>query len=495
DLAPVGLGLLNTTGFTMANATFAGSFLLLGLLFNILWFIKEKRWIYGISALLIFFTPFILLNGLWRVGSIWSPGLFIGDARASSATAILVVIYILGLYLLRRFVNVRKATFVYSTIWIVLFSLAVAMLFVPGSFIRNKYIEQASAARVLVWDIGFEAFKDKPLLGWGPENFRFGFYKHFNPELMLRQNLNEVWFDRAHNVFIDTLVNVGAIGFIIFFILFAYAIFILYKVYKKGKIGFWEAEIIGVLLFAHVLQIQTSFNTITTYIILSFVLGYLLWLENGDSQIVDKKKVVAIVLVIFSLSSLYLNSREFTTQRSLIKLFTSSTNEEQVINIKKVSAKTHDFELIRISSASFISGFLTQLYKNGNQTVFDNGIGQIHLYEEWYKKYLKNIPNDYRANINYSYLLLTKSALGEDSIEEAKSLISRTYSLSPNNPTTYAIGAIAELYDGNLEKTLEIWSEGKNLNPKSPYVEKMGAYLLEQVNNFPDIDIARVENI
>lgn len=59
--------------------------------------------------------------------------------------------------------------------------------------------------RLILWEQSLQAFKDRPLLGWGPENFSMAFEKHFD-------TYHTVWFDRAHNIFFDYLVFSGALG-------------------------------------------------------------------------------------------------------------------------------------------------------------------------------------------------------------------------------------------------------------------------------------------
>lgn len=74
---------------------------------------------------------------------------------------------------------------------------------------------QTFQTRLLLWEKSIEAFKERPLLGWGPENFSIAFEKYFDDP-------NErAWFDRAHNIFFDYLVFSGIVGLMSFIAIFA----------------------------------------------------------------------------------------------------------------------------------------------------------------------------------------------------------------------------------------------------------------------------------
>ncbi|MBI2035479.1 MAG: O-antigen ligase family protein [Candidatus Liptonbacteria bacterium] len=68
--------------------------------------------------------------------------------------------------------------------------------------------------RFVLWQQSIEAWKERPLLGWGPENFSIAFEKYYNP-------IHTVWFDRAHNIFFDYLIFGGILGLLSFVAMFA----------------------------------------------------------------------------------------------------------------------------------------------------------------------------------------------------------------------------------------------------------------------------------
>lgn len=70
--------------------------------------------------------------------------------------------------------------------------------------------------RTTIWKMAWDGFRARPILGWGPENFITVFDTHFNPDYFNPSEGFGAWFDRAHSVFLDYLVETGIFGFLSF---------------------------------------------------------------------------------------------------------------------------------------------------------------------------------------------------------------------------------------------------------------------------------------
>ena len=76
--------------------------------------------------------------------------------------------------------------------------------------------------RYVCWKIALSGLAERPLLGWGQENFGYGFARHYDPDILLSGNAE--WYDRAHNVPIDWAFSAGLIGLLAYlFIWFSLA--------------------------------------------------------------------------------------------------------------------------------------------------------------------------------------------------------------------------------------------------------------------------------
>ncbi|MDD5294621.1 MAG: O-antigen ligase family protein [Patescibacteria group bacterium] len=66
--------------------------------------------------------------------------------------------------------------------------------------------------RLMAWEIALKGWRDKPVFGWGTENFQDVFDKHYNPEF-LKYSLAETVWDKPHNYPLEVLATMGSVGF------------------------------------------------------------------------------------------------------------------------------------------------------------------------------------------------------------------------------------------------------------------------------------------
>ncbi|TAK04896.1 tetratricopeptide repeat protein [Patescibacteria group bacterium] len=119
--------------------------------------------------------------------------------------------------------------------------------------------------RFIAWEIALEGFKEKPVVGWGPENFYYVFNAHYNPE-SYRFGQYETWFDRPHNTLLDVLATTGAVGAAAYLALFVAAFWTLERKIRAGETPKWEGILTGGMLIAYVLQNLTVFDSHTSYL-------------------------------------------------------------------------------------------------------------------------------------------------------------------------------------------------------------------------------------
>ncbi|MCD6284201.1 O-antigen ligase family protein [bacterium] len=125
--------------------------------------------------------------------------------------------------------------------------------------------------RLMSWHSGIEGWKDRPILGYGYENFNIAFNKYFNPK-MYRDPGSRVWFDRAHNVLIDQLVYGGVFGILSYLAIFGVAILFLLRRMKSKR---EEYTILFSLLAGYLFQNLFVFDCLAVYISICFVLAFI----------------------------------------------------------------------------------------------------------------------------------------------------------------------------------------------------------------------------
>ncbi len=514
---------LDVIGLTLGNSTFAGAYVLFGVIFTLieLGYSRGKRWLQIglVGGLLIeLLSPLYFNSHLWRgvstfADAIKNPFDFFGTAQASAVTVFAVLVYWGIVTLIKKFTNEsnRKTILtIHALVWILGVTIGVLLLFVPGSPVQDRYIAKSTAARVIVWQSGWEAIKERPLLGYGPENFALAVQGHFDNRLYLEENIGETWFDRAHNFFIDTLVRIGFVGIAVYLGLLIYLGHVFLRAGKAGSISRNESHLLCVLIFGHILQLQTSFDTIATHSLLLLLAGYGLWLERERTQLASlplKSKSMAsarypqivvgcavFILIVASVPSLIF--AEHTRQKALYNVFVENNDTERIEFAKKAVERASSFESLRLSSTSFVKGLLEKIADHSaTELLITTAKEEIKIYEEAFEKRLSENPADYRSHMDLAYLYLTSTIIGDNQTKRAKELISASYELSPENPLTYTLDALTELYQGNIAEAKRIAALGLTLNPEIEMSKKVVTHIEAQAKSFPEISVLRLENL
>ena len=127
--------------------------------------------------------------------------------------------------------------------------------------------------RVLNWNIALKSFRERPLFGYGPENFGAAANKYYD----YRIGKGEPWFDRAHNQPLDTLATGGIVVFSFYLFWLGAASFLIYKIAKRQKVlGFLLAGIFA----AYFLQGFFLFDLLAVYLGLFPFLAFLVYQSN-----------------------------------------------------------------------------------------------------------------------------------------------------------------------------------------------------------------------
>jgi O-antigen ligase len=133
--------------------------------------------------------------------------------------------------------------------------------------------DAAAGNRVLVWKAGARAILDRPLFGWGLENFKNALDFHFPGEVYRWLTGNELWFDRAHDLLVDVGVTTGLIGLATYLGLYGLIITFLVRLWLQKKSPANSIMIVALLL-AYLFQGLFNFDTINADIIRYLVLAY-----------------------------------------------------------------------------------------------------------------------------------------------------------------------------------------------------------------------------
>ncbi len=143
------------------------------------------------------------------------------------------------------------------------------------------------------WKIAVKEVIDRPILGWGPENFSVGFDKNYDP-----MTTSSPWWDRAHNILLETGADAGILGIVAYLALFVVLFWQLQKTKHKSEDVNTKIVINGIeaTLLGYLAANFFSFDSSTTYLILFLIVAYILHLTSTEPAEINPKKPSGIYI-------------------------------------------------------------------------------------------------------------------------------------------------------------------------------------------------------
>jgi tetratricopeptide (TPR) repeat protein len=177
-------------------------------------------------------------------------------------------------------------------------------------------------ARFINVEMAIEGFKERPILGWGQENYAAVFDKYYDP----RMYAQEQWFDRTHNIIFDWLIAGGLFGLLAYLGLYAFALLALWR---SGAFKPYERAIITGLMAGYFFYLLFTFDNITSYILFVSLLAYIIVRATADQKVEPSRvkplpkesmPIVAAVMCVVTGSAIwFLNVDAIASNRLLIQ--------------------------------------------------------------------------------------------------------------------------------------------------------------------------------
>lgn len=285
---------------TLGNSIYLGGYGMFLLFLAVLSFLREKNvlWqvFYGVVGLFGF------------MGIFWSGTR--GDLLGLAVAAILSLIYYI--IVLKNYPKARFGLLGLAVVGIVVVSMLysfrktdfVAHIPAVGRAMNTSFDDVKNSARWIAWEISIQSWKEKPIFGWGPNNFFYAFNAHYNPK-SLDFGFGETWFDNAHNILVNTLAVQGLVGLVTYLGMFGLVVVELVKILRKQFVNY-HLVIVGIsFLVAHFVSNITVFENPTSYLYFMFWLALFVSMSNGwlvdNSHMKSDKKISMGTLSMFGL--------------------------------------------------------------------------------------------------------------------------------------------------------------------------------------------------
>jgi O-antigen ligase len=284
-------------GAMMGNSLLAGAYFIFSIFLTIYLIVHEsttwRKVLYWLGLALIIVSPIFLNADVFKGVALSSLVMYIGEARIAAAA--LIIGLFLSLFIWLCTLRERKSWKIIGIIGILAMLIAgivgIQQIASSGSRLHAFFVTQ-SGNRTIDWQEALQGIKQKPLLGWGPENFHVVYQQYLNPMVYDPDRHNEVWSLHPHNNTLEVLINGGVIGFIFYLLILTSLFGGLWKLYQKGVIDGRTYAILMGMLVAFIIQQQMIYDSIVTYVMFFSLLAVFAGLLDQSSPEATKGPVV-----------------------------------------------------------------------------------------------------------------------------------------------------------------------------------------------------------
>ena len=112
--------------------------------------------------------------------------------------------------------------------------------------------------RFVSWKMAANGLADRPILGWGQENFNYGYAQHYDPAILT--DGEDGWYDRTHNVLLDWAFSAGILGLLAYLFIW-FSLFQRLRAIKTGMPGL-QRQMLATLFITYFVYNLLNFDTL-----------------------------------------------------------------------------------------------------------------------------------------------------------------------------------------------------------------------------------------
>jgi len=456
-------GAVTTSGARMSsvlgNAAYFGSYMLMSVFLAFYLLVSDKNIYWR-----IFYFIFIIC-GSTALFMTQTRGAFLGLVGGVFLTALLVI-----------FGSKNRKIKMISSVAIVLIVVFISSIFI---FKESKIVTQSptlgrissistndytAKTRLLAWGVATQGFVEKPLLGWGPDNYNQLFSRHFPPEIY-RTSESRIWFDKAHSVFFEYLATTGLVGIASYLGLLGLAVFVLVK--TKELLPIQKNIFIG-LLAGYTFANMFVFDTIATYILFALVMAFIanLGFKPDEKDIIKLNSSAVIIILVLLLVLGYVGIKSnYDASISNRKMLIAASYDAGGMKVEAYGAyldalKDND-NFTRFEIRWQFNDFVIDSYQGfddaGASEMFDMAITEV-------RKSIAEDPNNIKHYYNLSQLYLRSHRFDSSRLDELIAMGDKMIEIGPTRAQTYYQIGEAYFRKDDFENSIIQYQKAVDLN-------------------------------
>ena len=315
-------------------------------------------------------------------------------------------------------------------------------------------------SRQFIWPLAVKGILERPILGWGQDNFNYLSEKHYDPAMFGV----EQWIDRAHDIFLDQSANSGLIGLLSYLAIF---IVLLIAIWRSSFALSEKCLIVG-LLFGYILHNAFVFDTLATYIFFFAILALVdsqdsrkqkPWIERLSMSSDAVSYVILPIMVVALVAGVYY----FNMRPILANLYLSEANgacsqpELGLASFKKAISvsTTMSSQYVLSLLISCTENVITDPSASGSlrQSFIDLSSNEIEAQ-------ITKTPND-----AYVYYVSGPFLKNIGRFAEAESLLNKAHLLAPNEQVISFELASVYIFENKIDQAAAVLKQAYGLAP------------------------------
>ncbi len=342
------------------------------------------------------------------------------------------------------------------------------LFFKTTAFVKNSPVltrfagisltEGTTESRLTIWKMSWRGFKEKPIFGWGQENFNLVFNKYYEP-ILYKQ---EPWFDRAHNVFFDRLTTNGIFGLLSYLGLLGAALYYLWAKRKKTGLSVEDSAMFGSMFLAYFFNNLFVFDNLISLILFATFLAYVSFRSKTNEFLAVKppiggltakndygKAVYAVIIGAAFIFIIYaVNIPGILASKTILNAFKAAGTGNAPGAFAEFQKAISYNSFGSMEAREHLSSFAMQVYGNPNfDKEFKDKVANYAIDE--LKKQNEQYPNDIREMI-FLAAVYNKT----QKYDEAISLLNKAIEVAPKKQQLYFELGTSYLNKGDYENGL-----------------------------------------
>lgn len=448
-------------GGTLGNSSFFSGYCLFNLFFAVVLLVGKSgiwRVFCGLAVILFLVSLFFNPGGFTK-----------GAVAALISGAFILIVGFLMFYLLSSGKKKLKIAAFSLIVLVILGGLGFLQLNFTKEKIAEVWQSNSIQSRLVVWNIAWQGWQEKFWLGWGPENFNIPFAKYFDPKLPATGDL---WYDRVHNVVLDTGVASGIVGLISYLSIFGVAIFGLFKLLPKitDKKNVFIPLGMTALMIVYFFQDFWVFDMVSSYMMFFLSLAFINFLivpaekEGVIIKKIPQSSLIGALLIIITVFTLIFGNIQ-SARASKFTIYGMSYPLEQSLDYFQKALAVSPIAQFEVPEQIVTRFTNFALEGNQNEELLIKG---LKLSEEQMRKSVVSNPLDFRPRLFLGkfYNNLYQFTRDTKSLDLANEILGEAEKLSPKNQQVYWMQGQTKLFEVKKEEAIELFKKAVDLDPR-----------------------------